>query len=143
MRRHGQSEVGEGSLASEKDPFLTLLPHKLKQMKKCDLEKDYDLLQKENAALKATLVDFVKNLQKLGFFELEGTVAGNSPKIVFDTSYGKRHDIVMYFVEMMSKGLIENTEKSLFDILSETTNLGAATAIRNLYYRCQREYVGK
>lgn len=143
MKRHDQSEVSEGSLASEKYTFLTLLPHKLKQMKDYDLEQNYEFLQKENAALKATIVDFAKNLQKLGFFELEGTVAGDGPKIVFDTSYGKRHDILMYFVEMMSKGLIENTEKSLFDILSGTTNLGAATAIRNLYYRCQREYVGK
>ena len=112
-------------------------------MKKYELERDNELLQKENATLKATIVDFARNLQELGFFELEGTVAGNGPKIVFDISYGKRQDIVMYFVEMMSKGLIENTEKSLFEILSETTNLGPATAIRNLYYRCQREYVGK
>lgn len=112
-------------------------------MKQCDLEQNYDLLQKENATLKSTIVDFAKNLQKLGFFELEGTIAGNGPKIVFDTSYGKRHDILMYFVEMMSKGLIDNTEKSLFEFLSETTNLGSSTAIRNIYYRCQRAYVGK
>ena len=112
-------------------------------MKKYELERDNELLQKENATLKATIVDFARNLQELGFFELEGTVAANGPKIVVDISYGKRQDIVMYFVEMMSKGLIENTEKSLFEILSETTNLGPATAIRNLYYRCQREYVRK
>ena len=112
-------------------------------MKKCDLEQDYDLLQKENAALRATVVDFAKNLQKLGFFELEDTITGNGPKIVFDTSYGKRHDIMMCFVEMMSKRLIENTEKSLFEFLSETTNLGSFTSIRNMYYRCQRVYVRK
>ena len=143
VKRHGQSEVSEGSLASEKYTFLTLLPHKLKQMKKSDLEQDYDLLQKENAALKATVVDFARNLQKLGFFEPEGTVPGNGPKIVFDTSYGKRHKIMIYIVEFMSKGLIENTEKSLFEFLSETTNLGSVMAIRNMYYRCQREYVRK
>lgn len=112
-------------------------------MKKSDLEQDYDLLQKENAALKATVVDFTRNLQKLGFFEPEGTVPGNGLKIVFDTSYGKRHKIMIYIVELMSKGLIENTEKSLFEFLSETTNLGSVMAIRNMYYRCQREYVRK
>ena len=143
VKRHGQSEVSEGSLASEKYTFLTLLPHKLKQMKKSDLEQDYDLLQKENAALKATVVDFARNLQRLGFFELEGTAVGNGPKMVFDISYGKRQDIMMYFVEMMSKGLIETTEKSLLEFLSETTNLGTVSAIKNLYYRCQREYVRK
>ena len=50
---------------------------------------------------------------------------------------------MMYFVEMMSKGLIETTEKSLLEFLSETTNLGTVSAIKNLYYRCQREYVRK
>lgn len=112
-------------------------------MKDYDLEQNYEFLQKENAALKATIVDFSKNLQKLGFFELEGTVAGDGPRIVFDTSYGKRHDIMIHFVEMMSKGLIENSEKSLLEFLSETTNLGAVSAIKRLYYRCQREYVRK
>ena len=50
---------------------------------------------------------------------------------------------MIYIVELMSKGLIENTEKSLFEFLSETTNLGSVMAIRNMYYRCQREYVRK
>jgi len=112
-------------------------------MKHDGLEQDYYLLQKENAALKATVVDFARNLQRLGFFELEGTAVGNGPKMVFDISYGKRQDIMMYFVEMMSKGLIETTEKSLLEFLSETTNLGTVSAIKNLYYRCQREYVRK
>ena len=143
VKRHGQSEVSEGSLASEKYTFLTLLPHKLKQMENYNVEKNYDLLLNENAVLKTAVVSIAKSLQTLGFFELESTVAGNGPKIVFDTSYGKRHDIMMYFVEMTSKGLIENTEKSLFEFLSETTNLGSVTAIRNMYYRCQREYVRK
>ena len=112
-------------------------------MKHDGLEQDYYLLQKENAALKATVVDFARHLQRLGFFEPEGTAVGNGPKIVFDISYGKRQDIMMYFVEMMSKGLIETTEKSLLEFLSETTNLGTVSAIKNLYYRCQREYVRK
>ena len=112
-------------------------------MENYNVEKNYDLLLNENAVLKTAVVSIAKSLQTLGFFELESTVAGNGPKIVFDTSYGKRHDIMMYFVEMTSKGLIENTEKSLFEFLSETTNLGSVTAIRNMYYRCQREYVGK
>lgn len=61
MKRHGQSEVGEGSLASEKYTFLTLLPHKLKQMKKNEAKKNYDLLLSRNAALEAE----VKRLQQL------------------------------------------------------------------------------
>ena len=101
------------------------------------------MLLSENAALKAAVVDFTKTLQKLGLFEQNSVGVGTGPKLVFDTSYGKRHDIMMYFVEMTSKGLIENTEKSLFEFLSETTNLGSVTAIRNMYYRCQREYVRK
>ena len=143
VKRHGQSEVSEGSLASEKYTFLTLLPHKLKQMKKSETQQGYDLLQRENAALKATIVDFAIRLRKFGLFEFEDEGLDIRPKLVFDTSYGKRHDIMMHFVEMMSKGLIENTEKSLLVFLSETTNLGSGSAIKNLYYRCQREYVRK
>ena len=50
---------------------------------------------------------------------------------------------MMYFVEMMSKGLIEETEKSLAEFLSEMTNLGSVSSVKKLYYRCQREYVRK
>jgi len=50
---------------------------------------------------------------------------------------------MMHFVEMMSKGLIDCTEKRLTEFLSETTNLGTVEAIRKLYYRCQSEYVRK
>ena len=112
-------------------------------MKKSETQQDYDLLQRENAALKTTVVDFAIRLRKLGLFEIEDEGVDDRPKLVFDTSYGKRHDIMMYFVEMMSKGLIENTEKSLLEFLSETTNLGSVSAIKRLYYRCQREYVRK
>ena len=101
------------------------------------------MLLSENAALKAAVVEFTKNLQKLSLFEQDSAGVGNRPKLVFDTSYGRRRIIMMFFVEMMSKGLIENTEKSLFEFLSETTNLGSVSAIKILYYRCQREYVGK
>ena len=101
------------------------------------------MLLSENAALKAAVVDFTKTLQKLSLFEQNSVGVGTGPKLVFDTSYGKRHDIMMCFVEMMSKRLIENTEKSLFEFLSETTNLGSFTSIRNMYYRCQRAYVRK
>lgn len=120
MKRHGQSEV-----------------------KKSETQQGYDLLQSENAALKATVVDFAIRLRKLGLLELEDVSVDNRPKLAFDTSYGKRHDIMMYFVEMMSKGLIDNTEKSLLEFLSETTNLGTVSAIKRLYYRCQHEYVRK
>ena len=101
------------------------------------------MLLSENAALKTAVVEFTKSLQKIGLFEQEYAGGGNRPKLVFDTSYGRRRIIMMFFVEMMSKGLIENTEKSLFEFLSETTNLGSVSAIKILYYRCQREYVGK
>ena len=94
----------------------------------------------ENAALKAAVADFVKNLQELGFLDLKNASVKECPKINFDTSYGRRHDIMMHFVEMMSKGLIECTEKRLTEFLSETTNLGSVEAIRSLYYRCQSEY---
>ena len=97
----------------------------------------------ENAALKATVADFAKCLQEQGFLDLKHASITESPKINFDTSYGKRHDIMMHFVEMMSKGLIECTEKRLTEFLSETTNLGSVEAIRSLYYRCQSEYVRK
>ena len=50
---------------------------------------------------------------------------------------------MMMFVEMMSKGLILETEKRLFELLADQTNLGSKSAIKALYYRCQREYVGK
>jgi hypothetical protein len=94
----------------------------------------------ENAALKAAVADFTKSLQELGFLDLMGVSMRECPKINFDTSYGRRHDIMMHFVEMMSKGLIECTEKRLTEFLSETTNLGSVEAIRSLYYRCQSEY---
>ena len=97
----------------------------------------------ENAALKAAVADFAKCLQEQGFLDLRNASTGECPKIIFDTSYGKRHDIMMHFVEMMSKGLIECTEKRLTEFLSETTNLGSVEAIRSLYYRCQSEYVRK
>ena len=97
----------------------------------------------ENAALKAAVADFAKNLQELGFLDLKNASVKECPKINFDASYGRRHDIMMHFVEMMSKGLIENTEKSLIEFLSETTNLGSIQAIRKQYYRCQSKYVGK
>ena len=72
-------------------------------------------------------------------------IAGTAeyPKLTFDTSYGKRCDIMMHFVEMMSKGLIESTEKNLTEFLSSETNLGSVDAVKQLYYRCQRKYVGK
>ena len=126
---------------SEKGPFLPLLPHKLKQMKKNDFKQDYDLLLSRHAALEAAVVDFANSLQKIGLLEPESTSVRILPKLLFNTDYGKRHDIMMYFVEMMSKGLIENTEKSLIEFLSEMTNLGPMSAIKNHYYRCQREYV--
>ena len=97
----------------------------------------------ENAALKAAVSEFVKNVQVLGLVEVGDVQVLNNPKLRFDTSYGRRHDIMMYFVEMMSKGLIECTEKRLIEYLSETTNLGTVGAIRSLYYRCQSEYVRK
>ena len=97
----------------------------------------------ENAALKAAVSEFVKYVQQLGLVKVGDVQALNYPKLKFDTSYGKRHDIMMYFVEMMSKGLIECTEKRLTEFLSETTNLGSVAAIRSLYYRCQSEYVRK
>ena len=95
------------------------------------------------AGLEIPWLDFAKCLQEQGFLDLKHASITESPKINFDTSYGKRHDIMMHFVEMMSKGLIECTEKRLTEFLSETTNLGSVEAIRSLYYRCQNEYVRK
>ena len=91
----------------------------------------------------SAVADFAKCLQESGFLNLKNASVNECPKIIFDTSYGKRHDIMMHFVEMMSKGLIECTEKRLTEFLSETTNLGSVEAIRSLYYRCQSEYVRK
>ncbi len=101
------------------------------------------MLLSENAALKAAVADFTKSLQEQGFLDLKNASVKECPKIKFDTSYGRRHDIMMHFVEMMSKGLIDCTEKRLIEFLSETTNLGTVGAIRMLYYRCQNEYVRK
>ena len=98
------------------------------------------MLQHENAALKAVVCEFVKDVQELGLDGVGDVQVLNIPKLKFDTSYGKRHDIMMHFVEMMSKGLIECTEKRLTEYLSETTNLGSVEAVRSLYYRCQSEY---
>ena len=61
VKRHGQSGVSERSLAGEKYTILTLLPHKLKQMENYNVEKNYDLLLSQNAALEAE----VKRLQQL------------------------------------------------------------------------------
>ena len=101
------------------------------------------MLLSENAALKAAVADFTKSLQEQGFLDLKNASAMEGPKINFDISYGRRHDIMMHFVEMMSKGLIDCTEKRLTEFLSETTNLGTVEAVRKLYYRCQSEYVRK
>ena len=109
-------------------------------MRKNELKQDYDLLLSRHAALEAAVVDFANSLQRIG---LGSTSAGICPKLLFNTDYGKRHDIMMYFVEMMSKGLIEETEKSLAEFLSEMTNLGSVSSVKKLYYRCQREYVRK
>lgn len=70
-------------------------------------------------------------------------VVEDVPRLRFDPGYGKKHDVMMMFVEMMSKGLILETEKRLFELLADQTNLGSKSAIKALYYRCQREYVGK
>ena len=112
-------------------------------MKKNVLKQDYDLLLSRHAALEAAVVDFANSLQKIGLLEPESTSVGIYPKLLFNTDYGKRHDIMMHFVEMMSKGLIENTEKSLAEFLSEMTKLGSVSSVKKLYYRCQREYVRK
>ena len=98
------------------------------------------MLLNENAVLKAAVSEFVKNVQVLGLVEVGDVQVQNNSKLKFDTSYGRRHDIMMHFVEMMSKGLIECTEKRLIEFLSEATNLGSVEAIRSLYYRCQSEY---
>ena len=45
VKRHGQSEVSERSLASEKYTFLTLLPHKLVTMKKMTLTASMPLAE--------------------------------------------------------------------------------------------------
>ena len=97
----------------------------------------------ENAAPKTAVSDFAKCLQESGFLNLKNVSVKEFRKINFDTSYGRRHDIMMHFVEMMSKGLIDCTENCLIEFLSETTNLGSIQAIRKLYYRCQSEYVRK
>ena len=101
------------------------------------------MLLTENATLKVAIADFAKSLQESGLFKQDMAGIAEYPKLAFDTSYGKRRDIMMYFVEMMSKGLIESTEKNLTEFLSCVTNLGSVDAVRQLYYRCQREYVGK
>ena len=101
------------------------------------------MLLSENAALKAAVADFARCLQEQGFLDLKNASVKEGPKINFDISYGRRHDIMMHFVEMMSKGLIDCTEKRLTEFLSETTNLGSVEAVRSLYYRCQSEYVRK
>ena len=93
--------------------------------------------------MKAVVSEFVKNVQEQGLVEVGDVRILNSTKLKFDISYGKRHDIMMHFVEMMSKGLLECTEKRLTEYLSETTNLGSVEAVRSLYYRCQSEYVRK
>ena len=91
----------------------------------------------------ATLNEFVKSLKDRNLEETEEHEVPITPTLLFDTNYGKRHDIMMHFVEMMSRGLIVCTEKKLFEFLSTTTNLGSYDSIRQLYYRCQREYVRK
>ena len=68
----------------------------------------------------------------------------NTPtSLSFRVDYGKRHDIMMAFVKMVSDGLVDDTEKNLVRWLSETTNMGSYESVRQLYYRCQREYVRK
>ena len=68
----------------------------------------------------------------------------NTPtSLSFRVDYGKRHDIMMAFVKMVSCGLVDDTEKNLIRWLSETTNMGSYESVRQLYYRCQREYVRK
>ena len=98
------------------------------------------MLMKENADLKAVLSEIASSLQGVKMSGNEKKDEQVIPKLFYDTSYGKRNDIMMHFVEMMSKGLIECTEKRLTEFLSETTNLGSVAAIRSLYYRCQNEY---
>ena len=55
----------------------------------------------------------------------------------------RKKDVMVYFVEMHAKGLILHTKKDLVRFLAAATNLGSIAAIRQLYYRCQREYVRK
>ena len=83
----------------------------------------------------AALREIVKNS--------EYVLTDNAIKLTFRVDYGKRHDIMMRFVEMVSNGLIDDTEKNLIRWLSETTNMGSYESVRQLYYRCQREYVRK
>ncbi len=83
----------------------------------------------------AALREIVKNS--------EYVLTDNAITLTFRVDYGKRHDIMMRFVEMVSNGLIDDTEKNLIRWLSETTNMGSYESVRQLYYRCQREYVRK
>ena len=84
----------------------------------------------------AALREIVKNSESI---QVEHT----STALSFRVDYGKRHDIMMAFVKMVSCGLVDETEKNLIRWLSETTNMGSYESVRQLYYRCQREYVRK
>ena len=84
----------------------------------------------------AALREIVKNSESI---QVERT----STALSFRVDYGKRHDIMMAFVKMVSSGLVDDTEKNLIRWLSETTNMGSYESVRQLYYRCQREYVRK
>lgn len=99
------------------------------------------MLMKENADLKAVLNEIARSLQSVKPSDNGKENVPSIQKLFFDTSYGKLNDIMMHFVEMTSKGLIECTEKKLVDYLSVTTNLGSYDSIKKLYYRCQKEYV--
>ena len=99
------------------------------------------MLMKENADLKAVLSEITRSLKSIKMPDNEKKDDLVIPKLFFDTSYGKRNDIMMHFVEMISKGLVVCTEKNLFEYLSVTTNLGSYDSIKKLYYRCQKEYV--
>ncbi len=99
------------------------------------------MLMKENADLKAVLSEIASSLQGVKMSGNEKKDEQVIPKLFYDTSYGKRNDIMMHFVEMTSRGRIVCTEKNLFEYLSVTTNLGSYDSIKKLYYRCQKEYV--
>ena len=103
------------------------------------------ILEPADSAGQRMIADGMKkcNLATVENVEKQVTVPPAQAALKFDSGYGKKHDVMMLFVEMMSKGLILETEKRLFELLASQTNLGQMSAIKALYYRCQREYVGK
>ena len=91
----------------------------------------------------ATLVENALAADEAVARGLRGTEAAADERLAFDVEYGRRQAAMALFVEMAGRGLLTCTRQRLIGWLARHTNLGSESAVKQLFYRCQRMQYGR